>query len=41
MGTSTASEPLNFSIIVIYDLCISYISYITIIKELSGNESSE
>ena len=24
MGTSTASEPLDFFIIVIYDLCLTY-----------------
>ena len=37
MGTSAASEPLNFFIIVIYDLCIGYRSYITIIN--IGNRS--
>ena len=41
MGTSAASEQHYFLIIVIYDLCIGYRSYITIIKELSGNERSE
>ena len=41
MGTKAASEPLYFLIIVIYDLCIGYRSYITIIKELNGNERSE
>ena len=41
MGTSAAREPLNSFIIVIYDICICYRSYVKIIKELSGNEHSE
>ena len=38
MEMSAASEPLNFYIS-IYDLCIDYRIYITIIKELSRNET--